>query len=121
MAEKGKMEYRTVDRADNPGRAVCHGGTGKDCRTGDNAGKNDAGSVDFTYSPGRSFGGFSGIIPGASRDSSQLDGSRGLGGRNPGGRGGCVCGLPPLAHGLYARRRLVGPGPPGRFCGLGKV
>jgi hypothetical protein len=51
----------------------------------------------------------------------QLGGSRGLGWGNPGGRGGCVSGLPPLASGLYARRRHVDHGPPGRFRGLGKV
>src|SRR5207249_7645172 len=36
-----------------------------------------------------------------------------------GGRGGCVCCLPPLAQGLCAHRSHVGLGPPGRFCGLG--
>jgi len=67
------------------------------------------------------WGGFSGIRPGAPGGRAQLGGSRGLGWRNPGGRGGCVCGLPPLARDLYGRRSHVGLGPPGRFCGLGNV
>ncbi len=32
-----------------------------------------------------------------------------------------MCGLPPLAPGLHARRSLVGLGSLSRFCGLGEV
>src|SRR2546430_17522411 len=106
--------------AGSAGRSVCYRGPGEDYGTGADARKNDAGFFAGPDSPGRSWGGFGGIRPGASGGRAQVGGGRGLGGRNPSGRGGFVFWVSPFSRWFFCTPGLRWVWAPCRFFCVGE-